>query len=882
MKIMSPKPLTEEQKETLSAVLEDRIRFDKNETILYSHDVAPLPKMMGMLTDSMPDAVALPRDVDDLKFLVDFAAKNRIPLTPRAAATSGVGGSVPSHGGIVVSFMAMDKILDIDKEKKRVTVEPGIVWSHLNDALEPEGLCLKIYPTSGKSSTVGGWIGQGGVGIGSYMYGGIGNCVEEVDVLLANGEIWTMKGQELELVLDCEGVTGIIIKATITVREFDVIVPTTVSFDSLDCLSDGLDAVRETDLPIWNINFKNPDFVELEGKVTGEQHIPDDRYVANIAMYKKDFEERGDELKRLLTQAQGEVHSQEVSDAEWEERFYPMRISRIGPTLLPGEVYLPVGELAPFFETVYKKVKRPRIPMEGTFASPDKTTILAFILEDIRRSSFMFSWGFALYLLDLAKSFGGGTYTVGSFLGREARSYYGPTRLRGIARFKASVDPYNIINPGKIVEPRMYPFPSTMLTGVMMGGKPFLKWMKDWFPYGKSGDEDKVIEQYPSDKVPGLPQDDLLACVQCGYCAASCPVFKETKWESNSPRGKVFALKYLYEQTDKDEKKELVIDPNPEWVKTMYCTLCSTCEVECQVNIPFSERWDEMRAWMTEQGYKQPDSVKMMYDSVYEKKFHNPFNEPVEKRTEWYADKYPPKEKAEIIYFKGCMDSYYEYKTLTNIMKILDKAGADWTTLGTDEMCCGAPLVMSGQVDRYKEIAQFHVNQIKKRGAKVVVTACPGCLRSLRRYEKLTGKKVPFKITHVVELLNQFIKEEKIKFKKDYKKGPVIFHDPCELGRVSELDGDRYFYKETREILDAIPGLKFGLLRWRWSVEGSGLRHCRRYSPPEGRYRSQPGCRDRGFSLPVLQRPVLPVHKGEEQGLKRCWREGQAQCCRYL
>jgi Fe-S oxidoreductase len=225
------------------------------------------------------------------------------------------------------------------------------------------------------------------------------------------------------------------------------------------------------------------------------------------------------------------------------------------------------------------------------------------------------------------------------------------------------------------------------------------------------------------------------------------------------------------------------------------------------VNIKFSKMWEAIKEWAVEQGIRQPEGAYTMYNSVHDDTFHNPFMEPVDKRDEWEKDDYPEKEKADVVYFKGCSQSYYEYKTLLNAMKILTKAGVNFTTLGKDEMCCGAPLEMAGLVDKQKEIAEHNVNAIKKKGAKLLVTSCPGCLRAIRRYEEFLGKKLPFKVRHVTELVSKLLKAGKIELKegKKFKKVPIIYHDPCELSRIGELEGN-LCYEPPRDIIKVAAG----------------------------------------------------------------------------
>ena len=152
-------------------------------------------------------------------FITQFARERVIPLTPRGAATSGWGGAIPAKGGIVVDFSRMRQVLEIDKKKGVAHVQAGVIWKNLEYELNKQGLALRIYPSSAPSATVGGWVAEGGGGIGSYEYGQIGDNIESVKIVTPEGEIKTLQGNDLELVIEVEGITGMITEVVVKTRQ---------------------------------------------------------------------------------------------------------------------------------------------------------------------------------------------------------------------------------------------------------------------------------------------------------------------------------------------------------------------------------------------------------------------------------------------------------------------------------------------------------------------------------------------------------------------------------------------------------------------------------------------------------------------------------------
>lgn len=164
--------LNASQQAFLKDTFDGRANFRRVERKLYGHDIAAIPNLVKpLIGDTTPDGVVQPESEEELVELTRWAVREGIPLTPRGKASSGYGGTIPVKNGVVVDFYQMKDVLDVDEENLTVTVQPGITWEQLDKVIKPMGLTLRLYPTSYPSSSVGGWLAQGGAGIGSYEYG---------------------------------------------------------------------------------------------------------------------------------------------------------------------------------------------------------------------------------------------------------------------------------------------------------------------------------------------------------------------------------------------------------------------------------------------------------------------------------------------------------------------------------------------------------------------------------------------------------------------------------------------------------------------------------------------------------------------------------------
>jgi heterodisulfide reductase subunit D len=128
------------------------------------------------------------------------------------------------------------------------------------------------------------------------------------------------------------------------------------------------------------------------------------------------------------------------------------------------------------------------------------------------------------------------------------------------------------------------------------------------------------------------------------------------------------------------------------------------------------------------------------------------------------------------------------------LVRIMESAGVDFTLLGSDEWCCGFPLLGAGLSEKTRDVIEHNVEAVKSKGARKIVFACPSCYQMWREHYPHE-----FDIYHVTQYLNHLITLDRLPLKKlDLT---VTFHDPCDLGR-----GSREF-DAPREVIRALPGV---------------------------------------------------------------------------
>ncbi len=281
-------------------------------------------------------------------------------------------------------------------------------------------------------------------------------------------------------------------------------------------------------------------------------------------------------------------------------------------------------------------------------------------------------------------------------------------------------------------------------------------------------------------------------CLDCGKCTAICPVSRVNK--GYSPR-KLLTKALM-------SSNENVLNDSTLWT----CLTCMMCQQRCPSDIDYVQFTKLVRADANSDGQEAKCSHGGALQSLM-KIMTAP--ELKQNRLEWIGSDLKTSDKSEYLYFVGCLPYFDVFFTdikansldsARSTLKILNAFGIEPQVL-PNERCCGHDLLWMGDVDNFKRLAEHNINQIRKSGAKKIITSCPECLVSLKLdYPEYFGK-MDFEVMHISELIADELSKNKMKLNKVEKK--ITYQDPCRLGRFLGI------YDPPRKVMNSVPGVEF-------------------------------------------------------------------------
>ena len=438
----------------------EALSIDAAECLAYGYD--------NSRRQAQPDAVVFPTEHAQVLALVRACRAAHVPLVARGRGTNTTGASVPLHGGVVVSFERMRRILKIDPDDRLAVVEPGVLNGDLQAALAPHGFFWAPDPTSGPYCSVGGNLACNAAGPRAVKYGSCRENTLGLRAVSGAGEefrcgVNTTKGAVgydlTRLLIGAEGTLALITEATLKLTPRPK-AKRTLSATYVDVAAAAHAVARIMAQPVvpCALEFLDDAALRLARAHAGDE-IPD---AGALLIAEVDGDEhtlaRAAEAIARAARGAGLIELRVAADEAQVEALWAARkalspaLRALSPDKINEDVVVPVSRLPELVAALRALADRHQIPIVN-FGHAGNGNIHVNLLPrdpaELRRAHAALGEVFAA-VIEL-----GGTLSGEHGIGMAKRAFLAsaldPAALQLMRAIKAQFDPDGILNPGKLL-----------------------------------------------------------------------------------------------------------------------------------------------------------------------------------------------------------------------------------------------------------------------------------------------------------------------------------------------------------------------------------------------------------------------------------------------
>lgn len=447
----------------ISIVGEENIKYSQAQLLAYSYDATAN-------FQAKPDLVLSPKSTEEISEIVKICSKERIPIISRGSGTNLAAGTVPNQGGIILLFNNMNNILELDEDNLTITVQPGVITQQLNEYVEQHGLFYPPDPSSMKISTIGGNVSENSGGLRGLKYGVTKDYVKALTVVLPDGEIMKLGGKLakdvagydlLSLLVGSEGTLGIITEITLKLIPLPAFKKTGIAyFNSLEDAAKTVSSIISNKIIPATLEFMDKgtinaveDFMKIG--------LPRDAEAMLLMEQDGDEEQVERDIKKMITIAKTEGATSTALAASTEEaeslktgrRAALSALARKRPTTILEDATVPRSEIAKMVKAIQAIALKYNVQI-STFGHAGDGNLHPTCLTDVRDAEEMERVEQALAeIFHVAIELGGtitGEHGVGEMKAPYLEWKLGKNGISLMKCIKQSIDPYNIMNPGKM------------------------------------------------------------------------------------------------------------------------------------------------------------------------------------------------------------------------------------------------------------------------------------------------------------------------------------------------------------------------------------------------------------------------------------------------
>ena len=418
----------------------------------------------------LPQAVAFPNTNEEISSIVKLCNKNLIPIVPFGTGTSLEGHVLGNNHGITISLENMNRVLSVNAEDFDCRVQAYVTRTQLNEELKNIGLFFPIDP--GADASLGGMAATSASGTMAVKYGTMRTVVSGLTVVLPNGEIVrtgtrtkkTSAGYNLtNLFIGSEGTLGIITEVHLRLSPIpENIMSAVCHFPDLESAVLTAQEIIQYGIPIARIEMLNKDQMEISINYSKLENLE-----AKPTLF---FEFHGSEnsnreaidvVQEISKNNNGNefkwAQSTEERNKLWKARhevYYSVKSQKPNIKIYTTDICVPISNLVECIKFAEKEIKKYGLqaPMVGHVG--DGNFHSTVIYDPSKKEDYQMIRNFSNKLIDKALELDG-TVTGEHGIGINKKEYLKkqhPDNLPLMQILKKSIDPNNIMNPGKVID----------------------------------------------------------------------------------------------------------------------------------------------------------------------------------------------------------------------------------------------------------------------------------------------------------------------------------------------------------------------------------------------------------------------------------------------
>jgi glycolate oxidase len=416
-----------------------------------------------------PRAVVLPGTAEEVREVVAACHEASVPWVARGAGSGLSGGALPVEEGILIALTRLTRIVEVDLDDARVTVEPGVTNSAVSQAVGPS----HTYPPDPSSQivcSIGGNVAENSGGAHCFKYGFTSNYVTGLEVVLPDGELVWLGGKELDpagldlvgAFVGSEGTLGVATKAILRVVPAPEAVRTLVAFfDSPAHAGEVVSAIVAAGIVPAAIEMMDQLSIEAAEGATGAGYPPDAgaALVVELDGRADECQKRFDAVVGLCEDAGADSIRVAQDEAEraviWKARKAAFAaMGRISPNYFVQDSVIPRTRLAEVLEQIDELAAEHRLRVANVFHAGDGNLHPLVLYDGSVQGEPERAEELAGLIVKACVDAGGsitGEHGVGVDKKRYMPAMFEEPDLGAFQRLRCAFDPDGIANPGKVM-----------------------------------------------------------------------------------------------------------------------------------------------------------------------------------------------------------------------------------------------------------------------------------------------------------------------------------------------------------------------------------------------------------------------------------------------